>query len=97
MDSARRLLEQEFGSDLRTPEGDDVVLLEERVAEYDSAWLVPFNSRAYITTGDPVEFLLPGACLVPKDEAVHPHFPPTHLPVDEYLEKVRAGEMSWAV
>ena len=35
VDSARRLLEQEFGSDLRTPEGDDVVLLEERVAEYE--------------------------------------------------------------
>ena len=93
--AAEELLQHEFVPDLRTPDGGSLVVLEEQITEYNVAWLVPFNSRAYLVTGDPVEFVLPGACVVPKDAAVQAHFPPTYLPVEEYLEKVSSGDMTW--
>lgn len=95
--AAEELLQGEFGHEMRTERGDQVVVLEDDVTEYEAAWLVPFNSRAYVETGNPVKFLMPGACLVPKDDAVDPHFPPTALPVTEYLDKVRSGEMNWLI
>ncbi|MBK0866306.1 hypothetical protein INP57_05770 [Saccharopolyspora sp. HNM0986] len=88
--AAEELLRGEFGQEMRTERSDEVVLLEEDMIEYGTAWLVPFNSRTYVETGNPVKFLVPGACLAPKDVAIAPHFPPSALPVEEYLDKVRS-------
>lgn len=95
--AAEELLQSEFGQEKRTERGDQVVVLEDDMTEYETAWLVPFNSRIYVETGNPVKFLMPGACLVPKDGVVAPHFPPPALPVEEYLDKVWSGEMDWLV
>ncbi len=90
------LLISEFGEGLKTRSGDQVVLLRENVTEYEDAWLVPFNTRAYLEGGPPPTGLLPSAALVPKDSRIPPHYPPTALPVENYLARVRSGEMSWS-
>lgn len=94
--SVQDLLISEFGEDLRTDDGDSVLLLRDNVSEYDDAWLVPFNTRRYLEGGPPPTGLLPSAALVPKDRRIPPHYPPTFLPVEEYLAKVRTGEMTWS-
>jgi Immunity protein 35 len=90
------LLISEFGESLKTRSGDQVLLIRDNVSEYDDAWLVPFNTRTYLDGGPPPTGLLPSAVLVPKDRRVPPHYPPTALPVAEYLAKVRDGEMHWS-
>jgi len=66
------------------------------VTEYEDAWLVPFNTRTYLDGGPPPTGLLPSAAVVPKYADVAPHYPPNALPVEEYLRRVRRGEMAWS-
>ncbi len=66
--AAEELLQGELGHEMRTERGGQIVVLEDDVTEYEAAWLVPFNSRAYVETGNPVKFLMPGACLAPTDD-----------------------------
>lgn len=90
------LLISEFGEGLKTHGRDQVVLLRENVTEFEDAWLVPFNTRRYLEGGSPPTGLLPSAALVPKDNRIPPHYPPTALPVENYLAKARSGEMPWS-
>jgi hypothetical protein len=96
MEIVRDLLVIEFGENLKTETGDQVLLIREGVTEYGTAWLVPFNTRTYLEGGVPSAGALPSAVLVPKDRSIPPHYPPTAWPVEQYLAKVRSGESSWS-
>jgi hypothetical protein len=93
--AATQLLGQEYGAELRTPHGDAVVVRTDDITEYSTAWLVPFNTRSFLETGNPMTSLVPSAVLVPKDERIQAHIPPSAYPVEEYLDKVRSGEWQW--
>lgn len=90
-----RILVAEFGQDLSTGDGDNIVVVAEKATDYGEAWLVPFNSQRFLDGGDPIDMILPGGVLVPKDPRYPAHFPPTAFPIPEYLAMLRSGEMSW--
>jgi hypothetical protein len=93
--AARAYLVAEYGQNMQTPNGENVVVLDDHVMEYEIAWLVPFNTQKFLVTGEPFDGLLPNAVIVPKNSAVAPHTPPTAIDVPEYLEKVESGSMNW--
>lgn len=93
--SAHQLLVREFGEQLKTSRGEDVVIVDDRVAEHENAWAVPFNTRSFLEGGPPTNALVPSVIIVPKNGA-RSHYAPTALRVSDYLEKVRSGDMPWS-
>lgn len=89
------LLVDEYGPSLITPHGDQVIIIEDEITEYPSAWLVPFNTEAFLFRDDFWAGLLPCAALIPKDPTRRPHYPPTVYPVEEYLDMLDTGASSW--
>lgn len=89
------ILVENFGEGLRTDDGDTVVLLAEKATDYGEAWLIPFNSKRYLDSGDPLYIFLPGAILVPKDRQHRAHVPPSAFDIPRYLDLLRSGEISW--
>lgn len=91
----RNALSEEYGDNLVTRHGEEVVVWEDRVTEYSIAWSVPFNTRSYIESGDPMAALLPCVYIVPKDESVKAHLAPSAIPVKEYLYPIETGDRGW--
>lgn len=69
---ARAHLATEYGPSMTTASGEDVVVLDDRVTEYEIARLVPFNIQKFLATGEPFDGLLPNAMVVPKNPASRP-------------------------
>lgn len=85
---ARAYLVAEYGQNMKTPNGENVVVLEGRIMEYEIAWLVPFNTQKLLATGEPFDGLLPNAVVVPKNPAVAP---PCSADRDRYSRISRKG------
>ncbi|MEU0369421.1 YrhB domain-containing protein [Streptomyces sp. NPDC006283] len=68
-----------------------IVLLSELSQEHPIAWLIRFDSQEHLSTGDPTKAPFTRVVVVPKDGSPV-HFPPSHLPVAEYLELLVRGE-----
>lgn len=61
-----------------------VVMQPELTEEHPTAWAVRFDSQEHLDTGNPTKAPFCRVVIVPKDGGA-PHFPPSHLPVAEYL------------
>lgn len=71
-----------------------IVLQPELSEELDLAWAIRFDTQESIDAGDHWVGPLTKVVLVPKDGAAV-QFPPSHLPMDEFLAHVRHG--GWRV
>ncbi|MCX5124429.1 YrhB domain-containing protein [Streptomyces sp. NBC_00347] len=70
-----------------------LVLQPDLSEEFDIAWAVRFDSREHLDTGDR-KFAPPTRLALVPQEGTAPHFPPSHIPVAEYLAYARHG--GWA-
>src|SRR5438874_13322965 len=89
-----RVLREMFGADLRDTEVGEIVVPAGTVTEYEQAWLVPFNTRAYVEDGDITAALVPSVVAVPNDGSPA-HVPPSAIPVEEYFSDVASGRRGW--
>jgi len=96
VDLVRQLLGSQFGEDLKTENGDQVLIQHDDVEEYSNAWSVPFNTKTYLDGGPPSACLASTVGVVPKDSSIGPHFLPASMSVADYLGQVREGVMNWA-
>jgi len=55
--------------------------------EHPAAWVIRFDSQEHLDTGNPALAPFTRVVIVPKDGSA-PDFPPTHLPVHEYLAQL---------
>ncbi|WP_328789611.1 YrhB domain-containing protein [Streptomyces sp. NBC_00273] len=85
VEAARARLEQAFASEPWT-----IVLRPELTQEHEAAWIVRYDTQEGIDAGDPPVGPFHKVVIVPKDGS-RADFPPTHLPLDEYLAYVRHG------
>lgn len=81
---AGRFIADRIGPDMIHPGVGRIVIEEEFVTEHESAWVVPFNSAAFLDSADFDKACIPSVIVVPKGGA--PAFlPPTSPTVDEFL------------
>ncbi|GGS00141.1 hypothetical protein Snoj_70220 [Streptomyces nojiriensis] len=85
VEAARARLVQAFA-----PEPSTIVLRPELTREHEQAWTVRFGTRESTGAGDPWASPFNTLVIVAKDGS-WVDFPPTHLPLDEYLAYVRHG------
>ncbi|MBL3665377.1 serine protease [Streptomyces sp. M2CJ-2] len=69
---------------------DSVVMLPEASAHYAYGWTVRFDFKEHIETGDAAQAPFTSVVVVPHD-GTDPHFSPTCLPVDQYIEQQASG------
>jgi hypothetical protein len=69
---------------------DSVVMLPEMAEEFPYGWTVRFDFQEHIETGDPMAAPFTSVVVVPHS-GVAAHFPPTHLPVADYMELCATG------
>jgi hypothetical protein len=67
-----------------------VVMLPEKCVDHPYGWQIRFDFKEHIETGDWMQAPFTSVVIAPHD-ATAPHFPPTHLPVEEYLAQCVAG------
>lgn len=81
---ATRFLADQVGPDLTHPQVGKLVVQEDLAREHESAWAIPFNSAAFVATGDLDMACVNSVIIVPKNDS--PAFlPPTDVPVEEFL------------
>lgn len=81
---ATRFLAERIGPDLTHPAVGKLVVQEDLAREHESAWAVPFNSVAFVATGDLDMACVNSVIIVPKADS--PAFlPPTDVPVEDFL------------
>ncbi|MFI5611775.1 YrhB domain-containing protein [Amycolatopsis sp. NPDC051903] len=93
--AATRLLAGSLGPGLVHPSAGPVRLREDLVGEHELAWIVPFNSIAFLDHGDREKMCIPSVIAVPK-AGTPAFFPPTYLPVRDFLDEVRESGESLA-
>jgi hypothetical protein len=77
-----------MGPGLVHPELGQIVLRLDYVGEHDLAWILPFNSVAYLRDGDVSRACAPSVVLVPQNG--DPVFiPPSYLPISEFLDAAK--------
>jgi hypothetical protein len=64
---------------------ESVVMLPETGIDYPYGWSVRFDFKEHIETGDRTQAPFTSVIVVPHDGSA-PHFPPTNLPVEKYME-----------
>lgn len=69
---------------------ESVVMLPDTAVEFPFGWTVRFDFQEHIDTGDPMAAPFASVVVVPRSGAAA-HFPPTHLPVADYMELCAAG------
>ncbi|MFJ4973135.1 YrhB domain-containing protein [Streptomyces sp. NPDC088755] len=69
---------------------ESVVVLPETADEFTYGWTVRFDFREHIETGDPVHAPFTSVVVVPHDGSAV-DFPPTHVPVAEYMALQASG------
>ncbi|MFD5477838.1 YrhB domain-containing protein [Streptomyces hawaiiensis] len=70
---------------------DSVVMLPDTAIRFTYGWTVRFDFKEHIDTGDPTQAPFTSLIVVPHDGTA-PHFSPTHLPGDKYMELRETGE-----
>jgi hypothetical protein len=86
--SAREFLER-----AGYPERLTLVMQPELSQEYTAAWAVRFDSQEHLDTGDFDKAPWARVLIVPKNGG-QPHFPPTHIPLAQYMEQLAADQRS---
>lgn len=86
--AAQRVLARSYGDEAV---GSSLVI--EGLSEVSNAWIVAFD-RADLDTDDPTRLPMVRNIIVPKDGA-DAHYPPTALPILEYLSQVETGQTCW--
>jgi hypothetical protein len=94
IERARNVLRDHYGEDLHDDELGKIVLRDELIAEYSTAWTIPFASEHFVKSGDVNYALVPSVLLVPKDGSPT-QYPPTAISVEEYLADVTSGRTKW--
>jgi immunity protein 35 of polymorphic toxin system len=61
VERAYSVLRDQFGEDLHDSEPGKIVLQEELIVEYPTAWTVPFASEHFVKSGDVNYALIPSA------------------------------------
>jgi hypothetical protein len=90
IEKALEVIEVEVGPGLVHPTLGQIVIQIDNVDEHELGWIVPFNSTAYLDTGNPEFAFLPGVLVVPHDGDA-PYAPPSYLPTREYLDSIVKG------
>lgn len=77
---------------------DSVVVLPDTAIKFPYGWTVRFDFREHLNAGDPTLAPFSSVVVVPHD-GTEPHFPPTALPVHQYLALRADGAWpgSWRV
>ncbi|MEU6087398.1 YrhB domain-containing protein [Streptomyces sp. NPDC047085] len=70
---------------------DDIILFPEKCVEYPYGWLVSFDFKQHIETGDWLKSPITSVVVVPHD-GTKAHFPPSILPVDDYMHRRASGD-----
>ncbi|MFH8802478.1 YrhB domain-containing protein [Streptomyces sp. NPDC017936] len=70
---------------------DSVVMLPDAAVEFPFGWAVRFDFREHLETGDPTAAPFTSVVVVPHSGA-DAHFPPTHLPVADYMDLCATGD-----
>jgi hypothetical protein len=79
-----------FLKTLAYPErANSVVMLPDTAVEFPFGWTVRFDFQEHIETGNPMHAPFSSVVVVPHAGAAH--FPPTHLPVADYMELCATG------
>ncbi|MEV8612190.1 YrhB domain-containing protein [Amycolatopsis sp. NPDC051373] len=87
---ATRFIADQVGPELIHPVVGRLVVEEEYVSEHELAWIVPFNSVAFLEDGDFDKACIPSVIAVPRN-GLAAFLPPSSLPVREFLDEVVAG------
>lgn len=74
--------------------GTSMLIERDETTELDNAWSVLFDTVAHKETGDWMKAPISRVVVVPKDGSPV-HFPPTAMPLGDYLAEVAAGEREW--
>jgi hypothetical protein len=90
---AVRFLEQDAPGMVH-PQLGPIVIRDELIIEHELGWAIPFDSRAFLDTGDIGKAAVPSVVVVAK-EGPPPFLPPSYLPVRDYLDEVRENG-GWA-
>ncbi|MFJ3639010.1 YrhB domain-containing protein [Streptomyces sp. NPDC090108] len=69
---------------------DSVVMLADTAIEFPYGWTVRFDFKEHIETGDFAMAPFSSVVVAPQDGTAV-HFPPTHLPVAEYMDLRASG------
>ncbi|MFD7548200.1 YrhB domain-containing protein [Streptomyces sp. NPDC059816] len=88
LQAARQFLEAAYADD---SSGWTIVVLPDGSYRYHAGWAVRFDSQEALDSGQPWVGPMMKILLVP-DDGSEPEFPPTNIPVPDYLEKLAAGE-----
>lgn len=64
-----------------------IVMQPELSQEYPAAWAIRFTSQEYLDTGNMALAPFTRVVIVPKNGSA-PHFPPSHLPVEQYVAQL---------
>jgi hypothetical protein len=92
---ALQLLRGLFGPDMLDSVLGQIMVDDDHVEEHDTAWLVPFESVAYLLDdSDPSKACVPNVVLVPRDGA-EPFIPPSAEPATTFLDEVKASGVDW--
>src|ERR1700754_2804924 len=87
---ATRFIVDQVGPELVHPVVGRLVVEEEFVSAHELAWVVPFNSVAFLEDGDFEKACIPSVIAVPRN-GLPPFLSRTWLPVRECLDEVAAG------
>jgi hypothetical protein len=83
---------KEFLKKVAYPEkAESVVMLPEKSVHYPWGWTVCFDFQEHLETGEFTAAPFTSVIVVPHD-GTQPHFPPTYLPVTNYMELQASGE-----
>lgn len=74
--------------------GSSMLIESGRTTELAIAWSVLFDTVAHKETDDWTLAPVSRVVVVPKDGSPV-HFPPTAIPLDDYLAQVAAGQREW--
>jgi hypothetical protein len=70
---------------------ESVVMLPDKSVEFAYGWTVTFDFKEHLETGDVTQKPFSTVVVVPHDGA-QPHFAPTYLPTEKYMELQASGE-----
>ncbi|MER5552791.1 YrhB domain-containing protein [Streptomyces sp. NPDC002793] len=70
---------------------DSVVMLPDTAIHFTDGWSVRFDFKEHIETGAFIDAPFTSVVVVPHDGSAA-HFPPSHLPVSEYMALRAAGD-----
>jgi len=89
-----RFLRKQFGDTLTSPEMGSVAAPDEFSMEHDIAFTFGVNTVRYFDSRNPLDGLVGGAAVVPKDGSPV-HWAPNYPPLEGYLTEIQRDERDW--